>query len=37
MWSMIKPMNEIVKKLFGSLLSRYQVGLETTMKGSDYI
>ena len=29
--------NEVIKKIFESLLSRYQTGLETSMKGSDFI
>ena len=29
--------NEIVDELFKSLLSRYQVGLEASMRGSDFI
>ena len=29
--------NEIIKEIFESLLSRYQIGLETSMKGSDFI
>ena len=29
--------NEVVHELFESLLSRYQVGLETSMRGSDFI
>ena len=29
--------NEIVNELFESLLSRYQIGLETSMTGSDFI
>ena len=29
--------NEIVNKLFKSLLSRYQIGIETLMRGSDFI
>ena len=29
--------NEVVNKLFESLFSRYQTGLETLMKGSDFI
>ena len=28
--------NEVVDKLFESLLSRYQTGLETSMRGSDF-
>ena len=29
--------NEIIKKLFNSLLQRYQKGLEKSMKGSDFV
>ena len=29
--------NEFVNELFESLLSRHQVGLETSMRGSDFI
>ena len=29
--------NEVVDELFESLLSRYQIGLETSMKGIDFI
>ena len=29
--------NEVVNELFGSLLSRYQDKLETSMRGSDFI
>ena len=29
--------NEVVNELFKSLLSRYQIGLETSMGGSDFI
>ena len=29
--------NEVVKEIFDSILSRYQIGLETSMKGSDFI
>ena len=29
--------NEVVNELFESLLSRYRIGLETSMKGSDLI
>ena len=29
--------NEVVNKLFKSLLSRYQIGIETLMRGSDFI
>ena len=29
--------NEVVKKVFESLLSRYRIGLETSMRGSDFI
>ena len=29
--------NEITEQLFESLLSRYQISLETTMRGSDFI
>ena len=28
---------EVIEELFQSLLSRYQIGLETLMKGSDFI
>ena len=28
--------NEVVNELFESLLSRYQIGLETSMRGSDF-
>ena len=29
--------NEVVNELFESLLSRYQIGLKTSMKESDFI
>ena len=29
--------DEIIEELFDSLFSRYQFGLETSMKGSDFI
>ena len=29
--------DEIIKELFESFVSRYQIGLETSMKGSDSI
>ena len=29
--------NEVIKELFESLLSRYQIGLEATMESSDFI
>ena len=29
--------NEVVNELFRSLLSRYQIGFETSMRGSDFI
>ena len=29
--------NEVVNELFESLLSRYRIGLETSMRGSDLI
>ena len=29
--------DEATKKLYGSLLSGYQIGLETSMKGSDFV
>ena len=29
--------DEVIKELFESLLNRYQIGLETSMKGSDFI
>ena len=29
--------NEVINELFESPLSRYQVGLETSMRGSDFI
>ena len=29
--------NEVIDKLFQSLLNRYQIGLETSMRGSDFI
>ena len=29
--------NEVVNKVFESLLSRYQIDLETLMRGSDFI
>ena len=29
--------NEVFDNFFESLLSRYQIGLETSMKGSDFI
>ena len=28
--------NEVVNELFESLLSRYQIGLETAMRGSNF-
>ena len=29
--------DEVIKELLESLLNRYQIGLETSMKGSDFI
>ena len=29
--------DEAIEELFESLLNRYQIGLETSMKGSDFI
>ena len=29
--------NEVIEELFKSLLSRYQIGLETSLKGNDFI
>ena len=29
--------NEVIKEIFQSLLSSYQIGLETSMRGSDFI
>ena len=29
--------NEVIEKNFQLLLSRYQIGLETSMRGSDFI
>ena len=29
--------DDVIKELFESLLSRYQIGLETSMNGSDFI
>ena len=29
--------DEVIRKLFQSLFSRYQIGLETSMKGNDSI
>ena len=29
--------HEVIEELFQSLLSKYQIGLETSMKGSDFI
>ena len=29
--------DEGIEKLFESLLNRYQIGLETSMRGSDFI
>ena len=29
--------NEIIEELFDSLLSRYQIGLETQMRGLDFV
>ena len=29
--------NELVNELFSSLLIRYQIGLETSMKGSNFV
>ena len=29
--------NEVIKEVFESLLSRYQIKLKTLMKGSDFI
>ena len=34
---MINDKEDEVIELFQSLLSRYQIGLETSMKGSDFI
>ena len=28
---------EVIKELFQSLLSRYQIGLETSMKGREFV
>ena len=28
---------EVITELFQSLLSRYQIGLETSMKGSEFV
>ena len=28
--------NEVIKEIFELLLSRYQIGLETSMRGSDF-
>ena len=33
----INKADEVIKGLFQSLLSRYQIGLETSMKDSDFI
>ena len=30
-------MHEVIEELFQSLVSRYQIGLETSMKGSDFV
>ena len=32
-----EKLHEVVEELFQSRLSRYQIGLETSMKGSDFI
>ena len=29
--------DEVIEEIFQSLLSRYHIGLETSMKGSDFI
>ena len=29
--------DDVIKELFESLLSRYQIGLKTSMNGSDFI
>ena len=29
--------DKVIEELFGSILSRYQIGLETSMKGSNFI
>ena len=29
--------NEVIKELFQSLVSRFQIGLEISMRGSDFI
>ena len=29
--------NEVIEEIFESLLSKYQMGLETSIKGSDFI
>ena len=29
--------NEVIEKLFQSLLSRYQIGLQKSTKGSDFV
>ena len=29
--------NEVIEEIFESLISRYQIGLETSLKGSDII
>ena len=35
-WIIYEKADEAIKVLFESLLSRYQIGLETSMKGSDF-
>ena len=32
-----KKADEVIEELFQSFLSRYQIGLETSMKSSDFI
>ena len=33
----IDKVDEVIEEVFQSLLSRYQIGVETSVKGSDFI
>ena len=34
---LINEADEVIEELFNSLLNRYQIGLETSVRGSDFI
>ena len=34
---LINEADEVIEELFKSLLNRYQIGLETSVRGSDFI